>query len=86
MTTVESHPVIVLTELSRKLRETVKSFLDETHLMTYINIFKDGLWPGGNLKPPSVPRTVEEKLHTRDEANRKLSALMPGASKRMHGY
>lgn len=63
---------------SRKLRETVKSFLDETHLMGFINIFREGLWPGGNVKPPSVPRTVEEKLHTRDEANRKLSALMPG--------
>ncbi len=66
-------------KLSRKLRETVKSFLDETHLMGFINIFREGLWPGGNVKPPSVPRTVEEKLHTRDEANRKLSALMPGA-------
>lgn len=46
--------------------------------MTFINAFRDGLWPGGSLKPPSIPRTVEEKLHTRDEANRKLSALMPG--------
>ena len=72
----------LLTRSNRKLRETVRSFLDEPHLMTYINIFKDGLWPGGILKPPSVPRTVEEKLHTRDEANRKLSALMPGAPSR----
>nr|VWO98479.1 Glucanase (EC [Ganoderma boninense] len=71
--------------IERKLRETVKSFLDEPHLMTYINIFKDGLWPGGNLKPPSVPRTVEEKLHTRDEANRKLSALMPDLAANMIG-
>ncbi|KAI1793120.1 PhoX domain-containing protein [Ganoderma leucocontextum] len=71
--------------IERKLRETVKSFLDEPHLMTYINIFKDGLWPGGNLKPPNVPRTVEEKLHTRDEANRKLSALMPDLAANMIG-
>lgn len=64
--------------LDRKLRDTSKSFLDESHLMTFINAFRDGLWPGGSLKPPSIPRTVEEKFHTRDEANRKLSALMPG--------
>ncbi|RDX51162.1 PhoX domain-containing protein [Lentinus brumalis] len=71
--------------IERKLRETVKSFLDEPHLMTFINIFRDGLWPGGSLKPPSVPRTAEEKLHTRDEANRKLSALMPDLAANMIG-
>lgn len=30
------------------------------------------------MKPPGVPRTAEEKLRTRDEANRKLSSLVPG--------
>ncbi|CDO73019.1 hypothetical protein BN946_scf185007.g73 [Trametes cinnabarina] len=69
----------------RKLRETVKSFLDEPHLLMYVNTFRDSLWPGGNLKPPSTPRTVEEKLHTRDEANRKLSALMPDLVANMIG-
>ncbi|KAI0652479.1 PXA domain-containing protein [Trametes meyenii] len=73
------------TTIEWKLRETVKSFLDEPHLMTFINIFRDNLWPSGNLKPPSVPRTVEEKLHTRDEANRKLSALMPDLAANMIG-
>ncbi|KAI8990622.1 PXA domain-containing protein [Trametes punicea] len=73
------------TTIERKLRETVKSFLDEPHLMIYINTFRDSLWPGGNLKPPSPPRTVEEKLHTRDEANRKLSALMPDLVANMIG-
>ncbi|KAI0756273.1 PXA domain-containing protein [Daedaleopsis nitida] len=71
--------------IERKLRETFRSFLDEPHLMTFINAFRDGLWPGGNLKPPSIPRTVEEKLHTRDEANRKLSALMPDLAANMIG-
>ena len=63
---------------SRKIRETLKAYLDEPHLVDYIGKFKDGLWPGGQLKPPSPPRTTEERLRTRDEANRKLSALMPG--------
>ncbi|KAI0364061.1 hypothetical protein BV20DRAFT_1030297 [Pilatotrama ljubarskyi] len=73
------------TTIERKLRETVKSFLDEPHLMMFINTFRENMWPGGNLKPPSVPRTVEEKLHTRDEANRKLSALMPDLAANMIG-
>lgn len=54
--------------------------MDEPHLMSYIQIFREGLWPGGQLKPPSTPRTAEERLHTRDDANRKLSALIPGLS------
>lgn len=46
--------------------------------MTIIDTFKNGLWPGGKLKPPDTPRAADEKERTRDEANRKLSALMPG--------
>ena len=46
--------------------------------MTFIDAFKNGLWPDGKLKFPDVPRTLDEKERTRDEANRKLSALMPG--------
>ena len=46
--------------------------------MTFIDIFKNDLWPDGKLKPPGIPRTLDEKERTRDEANRKLSALMPG--------
>jgi sorting nexin-25 len=48
--------------------------------MSFITIFKEGMWPGGQLKPPGTPRSAEEKLHTRDDANRKLSALIPGRS------
>ncbi|OBZ79273.1 Sorting nexin-12 [Grifola frondosa] len=71
--------------IERKLRETVKSLLDEPHLMVFVNMFRDGLWPGGQLKSPEAPRTAEERLHTRDEANRKLSALMPDLAANMIG-
>jgi sorting nexin-25 len=64
--------------LVRKLRESVTALFTESRLMSYINAFRDGLWPGGSLKPPGIPRTAEEKLRTRDDANRKLSALIPG--------
>ncbi|KLO15031.1 hypothetical protein SCHPADRAFT_283259 [Schizopora paradoxa] len=71
--------------IERKFRDTVKAYLDESHLMTYINIFKDGLWPGGKLKASGPPRTVEEKARTRDEANRKLSTLLPDVAANMMG-
>ncbi|CCM04470.1 uncharacterized protein FIBRA_06650 [Fibroporia radiculosa] len=71
--------------IERKLRETFKSYMDESHIMSYINIFRDSLWPGGKLKPPGAPRTTEEKLRAKDEANRKLSALMPDLVANMIG-
>ncbi|KAI0962207.1 hypothetical protein AcV7_001100 [Taiwanofungus camphoratus] len=71
--------------IERKLRETFKVYLDEPHLMSYVNIFRDSLWPGGQLKPSGVPRTAEERLRTRDEANRKLSALVPDLVANMIG-
>lgn len=46
--------------------------------MPLVDTFRNGLWPGGKLKPPGVQRTTEEKNKTRDEANRKLSSLVPG--------
>lgn len=56
----------------------MKSQLDEPHVLTYITTLKDSLWPGGRLKPVDVRRTMEEKARTREEANRKLSSLLPG--------
>ncbi|THH29068.1 hypothetical protein EUX98_g5128 [Antrodiella citrinella] len=71
--------------IERKIRDTVKGLLDETHLMSYINIFRDSMWPMGQLKSAGVPRSAEEKLRTKDEANRKLSALMPDLAANMIG-
>ena len=41
-------------------------------------MLKENLWPGGSLRANGTPRTPEEVLRTRDEANRKLSSLVPG--------
>ncbi|KAA1468107.1 PhoX domain-containing protein [Dentipellis sp. KUC8613] len=71
--------------VERKIRETVTSFLDEPHIMNFITMFRDSLWPGGQLKSSSLPRSPEEKLHTRDEANRKLSSLIPDLAANMIG-
>jgi hypothetical protein len=62
----------------RKIRETLKSLTDESKIMTYITTFRDGLWPGGKLADVAPPRTMDERLRTKEEANRKLSALVPG--------
>ncbi|KAF8587012.1 hypothetical protein K439DRAFT_1631139 [Ramaria rubella] len=71
--------------IERKLRDTVRAYLDESHLMRYLNVFRSSLWPKGQLRPSSVPRTTEEKARTRDEANRKLSALIPDLAANMIG-
>ncbi|KAJ6575421.1 PhoX domain-containing protein [Mycena capillaripes] len=71
--------------IERKIRENVKAFLEESRIMVLVNLFRNGLWPGGRLKPPSVPRTADEKLRTRDEANRKLSSLVPDLAANMIG-
>ena len=70
----------------RILRENVRILLAPPKLLSYLNILRDNLWPQGKLKPPSVPRTAEEKLRTRDEANRKLSSLVPGTVGRITRY
>ncbi|KAJ7361436.1 PhoX domain-containing protein [Mycena albidolilacea] len=71
--------------IERKIREQVKAFLEESRIMVIVNLFRNGLWPGGKLKPPSVPRTPDEKLKTRDDANRKLSSLVPDLAANMIG-
>jgi sorting nexin-25 len=48
--------------------------------MNFIGTFRDSTWPGGQFKQPAAPRTAEEKAQARDDANRMLSALIPGMS------
>ncbi len=62
----------------RKVRDTVNQFLGEIQILNSIGMFRDSMWPGGQLRPPPVPRSAEEKLQARDNANRMLSALIPG--------
>ena len=64
--------------LNRKVRDTVSHSLDEINIMNSIGMFRDSMWPGGQLRPPPTPRSAEEKIKARDNANRMLSALIPG--------
>jgi sorting nexin-25 len=72
--------IVELDNVLRKIRENIKASLDEARVLPFVKMFRDELWPGGKLKPTSTPRTSEEKIRTRDEANRKLSSLVPGMS------
>lgn len=56
-------------------------YLAESQLLSYVGTFRDTLWPGGSLKPSSVPRTDHEKVQTREQAHSKLSSIMPGKLK-----
>ena len=72
--------VVVLHQLlggtvERKVREAARGFAQEPSLVRYIDMVKDMMWPGGQMKPPSVPRTPTEKLQTRKEASLLLATL-----------
>jgi sorting nexin-25 len=47
-------------------------------ILNSIGMFRDSMFPGGQLRPPPLPRSAEEKAQARDDANRMLSALIPG--------
>ncbi len=64
----------------RKVRDTINYLFDEMHVMNFIGTFRDSTWPGGQFRQPYAPRTAEEKARARDDANRMLSALIPGMS------
>ncbi|KAI9512877.1 PhoX domain-containing protein [Russula earlei] len=71
--------------VERKVRDTVNYLLDEMHIMNSIGMFRDSMWPGGQLRPPSPPRSAEEKAQARYDANRMLSALIPDLAANMIG-
>lgn len=47
-------------------------------IVFYFNKIMDSLWPNGGPLTFKEGRKAEEKAHTREEANRKLSTWLPG--------
>jgi sorting nexin-25 len=64
--------------IERKVREAVNLSVAGDALLPHIEMLKELVWPGGKMRPASLPRSAEEKLQTRDAAFRKLTYLMPG--------
>jgi sorting nexin-25 len=74
--------VVVLHQLlggtiERKVRENVKNFVADEAIVRYIDVLKNSMWPGGQLKRDSTPRTPMQKSKTRTEASLMLATLVP---------
>lgn len=74
--------VVVLHQLlggtiERKVRENIKTATNDESLAKYVELLKSTMWPDGNPRPASVPRTPAEKARTRKEAGLILGALIP---------
>jgi sorting nexin-25 len=73
--------VVVLHQLlggtiERKVRENIKTLVQEESILKYITLLKDNMWPGGE-KRESVPRTANQKAKSRTEASLMLATLVP---------
>ncbi|KAI8967691.1 PXA domain-containing protein [Mycotypha africana] len=64
--------------IERKLKEAMTHLRSPSMILLYLNKVMDGLWPNGERMASKEPRTLETKVQTRDEANRKLSTWLPG--------
>ncbi|KAL3469328.1 PXA domain-containing protein [Aspergillus californicus] len=73
--------VVVLHQLlggtiERKVREGARSLIQDEHLLRYITLAKDTLWPGGAFRQNKI-RTASERLKSRTEASLVLATLVP---------
>ncbi|KAJ5740954.1 hypothetical protein N7493_000826 [Penicillium malachiteum] len=73
--------VVVLHQLlggtiERKLREGVRSVLQEDSVSRYIKLAKDSLWPDGVLRK-FLPRSMADRHKSRTEATVVLATLIP---------
>ncbi|KAI5997955.1 PhoX domain-containing protein [Pisolithus albus] len=71
--------------IERKVRQSLSSLYEESQIVRLLGMLRDTLWPGGEMRTAPQPRTAEEKLRSRHEANRKLSALVPDLAANMIG-
>jgi sorting nexin-25 len=74
--------VVVLHQLlggtiERKVRENVKTLVQEDALLKYLNLLKDTMWPGGQLNKNGKQRSSSEKAKSRKEASLMLATLVP---------
>ncbi|OAD03543.1 hypothetical protein MUCCIDRAFT_143777 [Mucor lusitanicus CBS 277.49] len=63
--------------IERKLRELLKYLCSSSMVVFYFNKITSSLWPNGGPLAFKEARKPEEKIQTREEANRKLSTWLP---------
>ncbi|CAL1530899.1 unnamed protein product, partial [Lymnaea stagnalis] len=71
--------------IDRQLKETVDQLISEQMLIYYIQLFKDSLWPDGQLAPPAPDKTEQQKQEDRIQAKNKLLENMPDTLKPLVG-
>ena len=74
--------VVVLHQLlggtiERKVRDAARGFAHEDSILRYLEIVKEGMWPGGQMRQAASPRTATEKTRSRQEAGLLLATLIP---------
>ncbi|KIN02076.1 hypothetical protein OIDMADRAFT_196988 [Oidiodendron maius Zn] len=74
--------VVVLHQLlggtiERKVRDNFKQLVQEESIIKYVNLLKDAMWPGGQLKRDAKPRSASDKSKSRTEASLMLATLIP---------
>ncbi|TDZ29580.1 Sorting nexin-12 [Colletotrichum spinosum] len=74
--------VVILQQLlggtiERKVRDNIRTLIQEDAILKYIALLRDSIWPGGQLVNNKVPRTALERKRTRTEASLMLATLIP---------
>ncbi|KZF26385.1 hypothetical protein L228DRAFT_216608 [Xylona heveae TC161] len=74
--------VVVLHQLlggtiEKKVRENVQTLLQEEAILRYINLVKDTMWPGGEMRKGNQARSSAEKTRSKLGASLMLASLVP---------
>jgi len=74
--------VVVLHQLlggtiERKVRENFRTLLAEEKVVSYLDVARETMWPGGKMRQGGAPRTAAERERTRKEAEVLLGMLVP---------
>jgi len=76
--TIERYEISKLELTYRKVKDTLKAATSAESIENSLTGFQDMMWPEGEWRAPSDPRTDIEKAETRQRASRKLGLLIPG--------
>ncbi|GAB6030109.1 hypothetical protein CHUAL_005788 [Chamberlinius hualienensis] len=63
--------------INREIRDTVSWIFSESMIVYYINLVKESIWSGGHLAISKAPRSDEQKLETRLQAQQQLLSSVP---------
>lgn len=74
--------VVVLHQLlggtiERKVRDTAKGFAQDASVIRHLDMIKEMMWPGGQMRQPSLTRTNADKVRSKKEGSLLLATLVP---------